>query len=124
MNQSLATTETPAQRPAARGFWHETWRRFRGRRLSLLALGYVLFMAVVAMLSPAIAGTKPIVCQYKGRLYFPALGYFNLRWGGAIFRQDRFRDVYPANLQEKDPESWAAFPLVYQDPRRRVRDGE
>jgi len=124
MNQSLATTETPAQRPASRGFWHETWRRFRGRRLSLLALGYVLFMAVVAMLSPAIAGTKPIVCQYKGRLYFPALGYFNLRWEDAIFRQDRFRDVYPANLQEKDPESWAVFPLVYQDPRRRVRDGE
>ncbi len=110
--------------PASRGFWAEAWRRYRKRKLALVALGYVALMGLVALFSPAIAGTKPIVCKYKGSLYFPALGYFNPRWENPIFRTDRFRGVYPANLKQKDPESWAIFPLLYQDPYRRVREGE
>jgi peptide/nickel transport system permease protein len=124
MSDSTTTTAGPTEAATSRGFWHETWRQFRRRRLSLLALIYVFFMMLVALFSPAIAGTKPIVCEYKGHIYFPALGYFNMRWENPIFRTDRFRDVYPANLKEKDPDSWAIFPLVYQDPRRRVRAGE
>jgi peptide/nickel transport system permease protein len=92
--------------------------------LSVFALAYVLCLALVALFSPAIAGTKPIVCKYKGNIYFPALGYFNMRWENAVFRRDRFRDVYATNLKQKDPESWAIWPLKYQDPRRRVRAGE
>jgi peptide/nickel transport system permease protein len=114
----------PAAPVVSHGFWREAWEQFRRRRLGVLALAYVVCMALVAIFSPAIAGTKPIVCKYKGQLYFPALGYFNPRWENAIFRTDRFRNVYPTNLQEKDPESWAIWPLVYQDPLRRVRDGE
>ncbi len=91
---------------------------------ALLALGYVVLMGLVALFSPAIAGTKPIVCKYKGSLYFPALGYFNPRWENPIFRTDRFRNVYSTNLKKKDPESWAIWPLFYQDPYRTVRDGE
>jgi peptide/nickel transport system permease protein len=106
------------------GFWRETWSRFRRRRLGMVALAYVLFMAVAALSSPAIVGTKPIVCRYKGSIYFPALGYFNRSWENPIFVKDRFRYVYPTNLYEKDPESWAIWPLVYQDPYRRVRENE
>jgi peptide/nickel transport system permease protein len=90
----------------------------------MAALVYVAFMLLVAALSPAIAGTKPIVVKYKGEIYFPALGYFKRGWENPVFRTDRFRNVYPVNLKEKDPESWAIWPLVYQDPYRRVRDGE
>jgi peptide/nickel transport system permease protein len=125
MPDNLTTAgEVPLQPAPGRGFWAETWRQFRRRRLSVLALVYVGWMALVALFSPAIAGTKPIVCGYKGNIYFPALGYFHMRWENSIFRRDRFRDVYPANLKSKDPDSWAIWPLVYQDPRRRVRDGE
>jgi len=88
----------------------------------MIALGYVLVLAVVAALSPAIVGTKPIVCWYKGSLYFPALGYYNRGWEPAVFTIDRFRNVYVGNLREKDPDSWAVWPLVYQDPYRRVRE--
>ena len=35
------------------------------------ALMFVLFMALVALFAPAIAGTRPIVCKYKGHIYFP-----------------------------------------------------
>ena len=45
----------------SRGFWGETWRRFRKRDLSMLALIYVGLLALVALFSPAIAGTKPVV---------------------------------------------------------------
>ena len=90
----------------------------------MLALTYVLLMALVALLAPAIAGTKPVVCKYKGHIYFPALGYFNPKWENPVFQKDRFRKRYPKNLQEKDPESWAIWPLVYQDPFRRVTDDE
>jgi peptide/nickel transport system permease protein len=41
-----------------------------------------------------------------------------------VFTQDRFRGTYPANLAAKDPESWAVWPLVFQDPFRAVRADE
>lgn len=108
----------------SRGFWAEAWCRFRRRRLAMVALAYVCFLGLVALLSPVIVGTKPIVCRYKGRLYFPAMGYFNPRWENPVFYRDRFRRRYPENLQAKDPSSWAIWPLVYQDPYRRVYENE
>ena len=106
------------------GFCSEAWQRFRRQKIALAALLFVGILAIVAIFSPAIAGTKPIVCKYKGKLYFPAMGYFNRRWENPVFLKDKFRKVYPQNLTEKDPESWAVWPLVYQDPYRPVRDGE
>lgn len=90
----------------------------------MIALGYVVALGLVALLSPAIAGTKPIVCSYKGKTYFPALAYYNRDWEPSIFRTDRFRNIYAGNLKKKDPDSWALWPLFYQDPYRRVRGGE
>ncbi|MEX0818277.1 MAG: ABC transporter permease [Pirellulaceae bacterium] len=108
----------------AHGFWSETWGRLRRRKLAMLALAYVAFLGFVAIFAPAIAGTKPVVCKYKGNIYFPALGYLNPKWENPIFYKDRFRRIYPENLREKDPDSWAIWPLVYQDPYRRIREGE
>jgi peptide/nickel transport system permease protein len=127
MTEPLEITEiiqAPKHLPRSPGFWAATWRQFRRQRLAMVALVYVLCMALVAIFSPAIAGTKPIVCKYKGSIYFPAFGYFNPRWENSVFRTDRFRNVYPGNLETKDPDSWAIFPLVYQDPIRRVRKSE
>jgi peptide/nickel transport system permease protein len=90
----------------------------------MLALCYVALLAIVAVFSPAIAGTKPIVCKYKGKLYFPAFYYYNRGWENSIFRRDRFRTKYYDSLKQKDPESWAIWPLFYQDPHRPVRSGE
>lgn len=115
----------PRSLSTPRGFWAEAWRRFRRRKLSMAALGFVAFLSVVALFSPAIAGTKPIVCKYKGKIYFPALGYFNESWENPIFSdsRERFRKQY-FKLNEKDPEGWAVWPLIYQDPKRRIRTGE
>lgn len=86
----------------------------------MAALIYVGFLVLVAVFAPAIAGTKPIACKYKGQIYFPAMGYFYREWENPIFFKDRFRRVYVKNLKQKDPQSWAIWPLVYQDPYRRV----
>jgi peptide/nickel transport system permease protein len=112
-------------RPAvARGYWAETWVRFRRRKTSMAALIFVGFLCIVAIFAPAIAGTKPIVCKYKGHIYFPALSYYNRRWENPIFFRDKFHQRYPKNLKEKDPNSWAIWPLVFQDPYRRVHEDE
>lgn len=128
-----APAESTAVEPAAvetsrpvvsRGFWAEAWRRYRRNKLGMAALALVGLLTLIAVCAPAIAGTKPIVCRYKGEIYFPCLGYFVRSWENPIFTKDRFRGVYHDNLKTKDPESWAVWPLVYQDPYRRVRADE
>ena len=109
---------------SARGFWAEAWARYRRKPLAMAALAFVACLATVAVFAPAIAGTKPVLCRYKGHLYAPCFGYFDRRLEPAIFAKDRFRGTYPRNLQEKDPKSWAIWPLVFQDPHRAVRDNE
>ncbi|MDO4575281.1 MAG: ABC transporter permease [Planctomycetia bacterium] len=111
-------------RLVSRGYWSETWLRFRRRKLAMIALLFVIFMAMVALLSPVIVGTKPVVCKYQGKIYFPCMGYFNEKWENPIFFQDGIAQRYPVQLKEKDPESWAVFPLWYNDAMRRVTDGE
>ena len=106
------------------GFWKETWRRFLRHWEAVAALVFVMLLAATALLSPLIAGTKPIVCKYKGKLYFPAMGYLNESWENAIFQKDKFRKRYRMNLSQKDPESWAIWPLSFNDPYRRVEDKE
>ncbi|MFZ5832802.1 MAG: ABC transporter permease [Planctomycetota bacterium] len=128
------STEYPAQPSAprvptrpqvSRGFWAESWRRFRRRRLAMTAVCFVGFLVLVAVFSPAIAGTKPVVCRYKGRIYFPAMSYFNPRWENPVFQREGFRRRFtPQKFKEKDPESWAIWPLVFQDPYRRVTQDE
>lgn len=113
-----------ASPPRSRGFWGDAWQRFRRRPLAVAAVSFIGFLAAVAILAPAIAGTKPVLCRYKGRLYAPCLAYFDRRLEPVIFAQDRFRGSYPANLAAKDPESWAIWPLVFQDPFRAVRADE
>ena len=83
---------------------------------------FVITLVGIAMFAPAIAGTKPVICRYKGRLYVPCLAYFDRRLEPAIFSTDKFRGTYPANLTQKDPASWAIWPLVFQDPYRAVCD--
>src|SRR5688500_4051116 len=100
----------------SRGFWAEAWRRFRRRKLAMLALGWVVLLVLVAALAPAIVGTKPLVVKYQDEIYFPAMGYFNPRWENPIFVRRPFRKVYTAEaFQQGDPHYWAVWPLIYQD---------
>lgn len=120
----MTTDPTPPKIAKSPGFWKETWRRLRRNRVAMAALSFVVVLSLVAIFSPAIAGTRPVVCEYKSSLYFPALGYFNPSWENAIFTKDKFRRRYYENLTKNDPDAWAIWPLYYQDPYRRVRENE
>ena len=117
-------TDAHAAEAPGRTFWQEAWRRYRARRLAMAALWFVILLALIAIFSPAIAGSKPIVCKYRGNIYFPCLGYFNRQWENYIFFEDGFYGRYPENLAEKDPDHWAIWPLMYQDPGRPLYEGE
>ena len=104
----------------AKGFWGDAWRRFRKKPIAMVALGYVVFLGIVAIGAPLIVGTRPVICSYKGRIYFPALYYLHPSLENPIFRRDKFRVPFYKSLREKDPKSWALYPLIYQDPERRV----
>ncbi|MCH2117016.1 MAG: ABC transporter permease [Pirellulales bacterium] len=126
MPESPPHHETEPRVPVTQspGFWAEVWSRFRKQKLAMTALLFVGLLAILGIFSPAIVGTKPIVCDYKGGLYFPAMGYFRESWENPIFITDGVIYNYPQKLKEKDPHSWAIWPLIYQDPLRRVRAGE
>ncbi len=113
--------EKPVSR--SRGFWAEAWRRFQQRKLAMAALIFVVIMSLLALLAPAIVGVKPLICKYKGNIYFPALGYYVASWENPELK-NAVRKIYPVNLKKNDPDSWAIWPLIYQDPFRRVQDDE
>ena len=117
-------TQRDDVRPAPTGFWADAWARFRRKPLAMAALLFLVGLMLVAILAPLIAGTRPVLCRYKGRIYAPCLAYFSRSLEPSIFAKDRFRGTYPTNLREKDPDSWAIWPLVFQDPYRAVRADE
>lgn len=124
-NPPIAPEPQSASSAVSRGYWADAWRRFRRNRLGMIALAYVALLIMVAVLSPAIVGTKPVVVRYQGRIAFPCLGYFYAGWEDRqLVAQDLRKRYSPERLQQKDPHSWAWWPLVFQDPYRRVRDGE
>jgi len=90
----------------------------------MLALLFVCFLVLVAIFSPFIVGSKPIACHYKGVTYYPVFGYYNPNWENAIFSKPPFFKKYKESLFEKDPKNWVIYPLVYQDPFRRIGEGE
>jgi len=122
-NTNQAQAEA-TQTPQRRSYWGEVWLRYRRRPIAMMALAYVVLLALVGLFSPMIAGTKPIVAYYKGSYYFPFMSYYYDRWENPIFFRDKFRGEFPQNLKKKDPQSWAIWPLVFQDPNRRVRKEE
>ncbi len=110
--------------PKGRSFWSEVWRRYRRGVLGVVALIYVALLSLVAILSPAIAGTKPVLCKYKGSYSLPCLGYFYTPWEDRLTVAQEMRKRYTPKKFDEQPDSWAVWPLVFQDPFRRVRANE
>ncbi|WP_437201358.1 ABC transporter permease [Planctomicrobium sp. SH664] len=126
-NETTTEPSTPAVTrrtlPKSPGFWRESWQRFRQRKLALLALLLVCALGVVALLAPLIVGTKPIVCRYQGKTYFPFLGYYSPRWE-STFASAPFYKRYPQVLKQQDSQGWAIWPLQFNDPERTVDENE
>jgi peptide/nickel transport system permease protein len=55
------------------GYWDTVWFEFKKDKLALTALCVILSLFLVAIFSDFIAGSKPIVLKWNGRIYFPVL---------------------------------------------------
>jgi peptide/nickel transport system permease protein len=114
----------PQKLPKGRSFWGEVWRRYRRNLLGVMALAYVVLLSLIAIFSPVIAGTKPVLCKYKGSYSMPCLGYFYTPWEDRLTVAQEMRKRYTPKKFEAAPGSWAIWPLIFQDPFRRVRANE
>ncbi len=59
--------------PKSRGYWASVWDEFVKDRLAVGGLVAIALLFSVAIFDDLIAGNKPIVLNYGGRLYFPAV---------------------------------------------------
>lgn len=117
MNQELPKhrPEAGATEPKSQAYWRTVWRRMRRNRRGTVGLLFVLLLVLVAFLSPLLASGQPIVCRYKGQLYFPAVvELFQSRTPGSHW----INKASPFNLpqfdakRELDPKEFAIWPMI------------
>jgi peptide/nickel transport system permease protein len=88
--------ETNAGQPVSAkspGLWKAAWLRFKKRRLNVIALRFILFLATVAVLADFLAYDKPLLCKYQGTFYSPVLADYCsamglCRWDRTLINQD------------------------------------
>ena len=54
-------------------FWRIVWKRFRRDRYAMIGLLVIAILVVLSYLAPVIANNKPIVMQWQGEIYYPAI---------------------------------------------------
>ncbi len=103
------------QKQLSEGFWAFVWRRMRRNRWGMFGFYVVLAMLLISIFSPLLASDQPVVCRYKGKLYFPAVvEIFQARGTGPHL----INKSKPFNLPQfdaksrLDPEEFALWPLI------------
>ena len=99
----------------SQSYWATVWRLIRRNKRGMAGLYFILFMALVSVLSPLLATDQPIVCKYQGKWYFPAIvEIFQLRTSSTHW----INKAKPFNLPQfdakdrLDPEDFAIWPLI------------
>lgn len=122
MATEATTSTTTRGAPAARSYWHITWRRFRGHRLGMVGLCVVAVLFLVAFLSPILANEQPILCRFDGGFYYPAVVDLVHQVPGTsliVKKQRPYRLATFDFKREFDPErgDWALWTPVRYGPR-------
>ncbi|MCB9778675.1 MAG: ABC transporter permease [Alphaproteobacteria bacterium] len=79
----MATATTPSavkSVAAGEGYWARIWRRLKAHHSGMAGLLIVLLLTGMGVSAPLIANDKPVVCSYKGELYFPAVATYVDSW--------------------------------------------
>ncbi len=53
------------------------WKQFKNNKPAMWSVKLLIFLVIIAVLSPVIANDKPLYCKYKGATLFPALSFYN-----------------------------------------------
>ena len=80
--------EGPDGKSAEEGqnYWSYVKRQYRKNTLARIALWFMVFMAIVAVLADFLANDKPIACNYKGTFYMPVVHEYLVGMGMAFPR--------------------------------------
>ncbi|MBL0343316.1 MAG: hypothetical protein IPP71_22125 [Bacteroidetes bacterium] len=52
---------------------YSTWQILKRKRIVRFSLGFILTLAIIALLAPIIANDRPLFFSYKGHVFFPVL---------------------------------------------------
>ncbi|MEO0600700.1 MAG: ABC transporter permease [Myxococcota bacterium] len=64
----------------SQGYWSDVWRQLRKNQAGMAGLAIVLLLLATAVMAPLVANDRPIVCQYKGSVHFPAVVTYVDTW--------------------------------------------
>ena len=90
--------EIKENKQADQRYWSYVRRQFRKKKTAFYSLYVVAFLACVAILAPFLANEKPLVCKYKGEMYFPVLKDIAVGFGIGQFAPE-FQNVNWHDLQ-------------------------
>ncbi len=63
----------PPEPPTTPRYWGLVWRQFKLRRLSVIGLWVIAFLASIAVLAPVLANGVPVYAKYQDKVYLPIL---------------------------------------------------
>lgn len=63
----------PPEPPPPPRYWGLVWRQFKRRRLSVIGLWVIAFLASIAVLAPVLANGVPVYVKYQDKVYLPIL---------------------------------------------------
>lgn len=87
-------------------------KQFRKNKLAVISFRFINFLFIIALLADILANEKPLVCSYKGRVYFPVFKSYAVDIGITDWQSD-FQ-----NISWKDCNyDWAVFPPIPYEPR-------
>jgi len=62
--------ETPSRPVKKRGYWRLVWRQFKKSRLAIASIIFLVFLGVLAISAPFLAGDVPIYLRLDGKAYW------------------------------------------------------
>lgn len=70
-NPEVVEAEGKGSKRPDQSYWSLVKHQYKKNLIAVVALYFILFLAVVALFADVLANDRPIVCEYKGTTYFP-----------------------------------------------------
>ena len=115
MTDQQKNMELSEQDRRSQAFWRNVWRQLRRNRRGMAGLCFIIFMGLISFFSPLLATNQPIVCKYKGKLYFPAVVeiFQTPQPGSHWINKSQPFNLPQFNAKEQlNPDDFAIWPLI------------
>jgi peptide/nickel transport system permease protein len=107
MQEEKISLEKKNLRPAQGMFWPNIKRQLGRNRMAVWSVRIIAFLLGIALLADVLANERPLVCKYKGAVYFPVFhGYLEdleISSRQSVFLKSEWKDL---------SYDWAIFPPV------------